>query len=98
MQKTIGSLEDCFLQLAECQHMLEASGKTPEFLGWVQVFFGIIVVENHVFMFSNICQAHMLSFHASWPGQRFDEKMRVAKEQARQPWLACSHSCFKFRF
>ena len=39
VQKTIGSLEDCFLQLAECQHMLEASGKTPEFLGWVQVFF-----------------------------------------------------------
>ena len=35
VQKTIGTLEDCFLQLAECQHMLEANGKTTEFFGWV---------------------------------------------------------------
>jgi hypothetical protein len=28
-------MEAAFLQLAECQHMLEEHGKTPQFLGYV---------------------------------------------------------------
>jgi len=31
-QASLDSMETCFLELAECQHILETAGKTPELL------------------------------------------------------------------
>ena len=47
-------------------------------------------------VFPTACQAHICCVHVSSLCQRFDEKLRVAKEKSRQPWLACSHSFVKF--